>query len=128
MDEGPALTLDLPRVPDAPGIARRRLAGSFGAALEECQLQTAKLLTSELVTNALLHGEGSITLLASLDRERLLVEVIDEGHGLHPPAERRRDSVGGYGLRIVDSEATRWGTHKGTTHVWFELERSRLPT
>ena len=56
--------------------------GSFGDALEERQLQTAKLLTSELVTNALLHGEGSITLLASLEEDRLLVEVIDEGHGL----------------------------------------------
>jgi len=124
MGDGTALTLDLPRAPEAPRIARRRLAGSFGAALEERQLQTATLLTSELVTNALLHGEGSITLLASLDEDRLLVEVIDEGDGLRAaPARHRRDRVGGYGLRIVESEASRWGTHQGTTHVWFELER-----
>jgi hypothetical protein len=32
--------------------------------------------------------------------------------------------VGGNGLRIVDAEATRWGVHEGTTHVWFELEPS----
>ena len=119
-----ALSLDLPRAPEAPGIARRRLARSFENALDEGQLQTATLLTSELVTNALLHGVGSITLLATLDDHRLLVEVIDEGHGIetsHPRPER--DRVGGYGLRIVDSQASRWGTHKGTTHVWFELTR-----
>jgi len=105
-------------------MARRRLARSFGEALDEDQLRTAALLTSELVTNALLHGEGSITLRANLDEVRLLVEVIDEGHGLHP-AERRRDRhrVGGYGLRIVDREASHWGTREGTTHVWFELAR-----
>lgn len=123
MHDGAALTLDLPRVPEAPGIARRRLVGSFGDALEERQLQTVKLLTSELVTNALLHGEGSITLLASLEEDRLLVEVIDEGHGLYPHAAQPvRDRVGGYGLKIVESEASRWGTHQETTHVWFELE------
>jgi len=119
-----ALSLDLPRAPEAPGIARRRLARSFENALDEGQLQTATLLTSELVTNALLHGVGSITLLASLDADRLLVEVIDEGDGIeasHPRPER--DRVGGYGLRIVDSQASRWGTRKGTTHVWFELAR-----
>lgn len=124
MDEGGELALELPRAPEAPGIARRRLARSFAAALDARQLQTATLLTSELVTNALLHGAGHITLHASLDRERLLVEVIDEGEGLDSrPRRRDRDQTGGYGLQIVDSEATRWGTHAGTTHVWFELDR-----
>ena len=123
MDASAALAVDLPRAPEAPGLARRRLVGSFGDSLEEDQLQTAALLTSELVTNALLHGRGAITLLASLEADRLLVEVIDEGKGLlMPPAERGPDTVGGYGLRIVDREASRWGTHAGTTHVWFELE------
>ena len=126
MDQGAALALDLPRAPEAPGIARRRLARSFGDALDERQLHTARLLTSELVTNALLHGAGSITLRADLDAARLLVEVIDEGDGIHPaPARRNPDDVGGYGLLIVDTESSRWGMGRGTTHVWFELERQR---
>jgi len=39
---------------------------------------------------------------------------------------RRRafDQVGGWGLEIVEDVASRWGVHEGTTHVWFELERS----
>jgi anti-sigma regulatory factor (Ser/Thr protein kinase) len=124
MDQVFPLALELPRAPEAPGIARRQLARSFGDALKADQLQTVRLLTSELVTNALLHGAGSITLRASLDDHRLLVEVIDEGDGLDPTGAPRRDAdyVGGYGLHIVDSEASRWGIGRGTTHVWFELE------
>ena len=124
MDANAALTVDLLRAPEAPGLARRRLTRSFGDALDERQLRTATLLTSELVTNALLHGEGAITLLASLDADRLLVEVIDEGRAIPTPrTEHGPDSIGGYGLMIVESEASRWGTQTGTTHVWFELER-----
>jgi anti-sigma regulatory factor (Ser/Thr protein kinase) len=126
MDHAAPLALELPRVPEAPGIARRQLARSFGGVLEESQLHTARLLTSELVTNALLHGAGGITLHACLDDDRLLVEVIDEGTGVHATTRAERDStgVGGWGLRIVDSEASRWGTRDAPTHVWFELARS----
>jgi anti-sigma regulatory factor (Ser/Thr protein kinase) len=124
MDRGTALSLELPRMPDAPGMARRQLVECFGAALDEDKLQTAKLLTSELVTNALLHGEGSITLLADLDQDRLLVEVIDEGEGINRPrVDRYPDRIGGYGLWIVEHESSRWGTHAGATRVWFELAR-----
>ena len=111
-------------MPAAPGLARRHLVECFGAALNEHQLQTAKLLTSELVTNALLHGEGSITLMADLDDDRLLVEVIDEGEGMRSPrTDRYPDRIGGYGLWIVEHESSRWGTRGGPTHVWFELAR-----
>jgi anti-sigma regulatory factor (Ser/Thr protein kinase) len=124
MDQVLPIALELPRAPEAPAIARRQLARSFGAALAADQLQTVRLLTSELVTNALLHGAGSITLRASLQDHRLHVEVIDEGNGLDrpPPTRHDPDHVGGYGLQIVDSEASRWGVGRGTTHVWFELE------
>jgi anti-sigma regulatory factor (Ser/Thr protein kinase) len=124
MDQLDPLALELPRAPEAPRIARQQLARSFGDALKADQLQTVRLLTSELVTNALLHGAGSITLLASLNDHRLHVEVIDEGNGLDSTAPTRRDPdhVGGYGLKIVDNEASRWGVGRGTTHVWFEVE------
>lgn len=125
MDQDTPLALELPRAPEAPGIARQQLARSFGDALPKGQLATARLLTSELVTNALLHGAGNIRLRASLEPDRLVVEVIDEGEGFDLPAPTRPgpDQVGGYGLRIVDAQASRWGRSRGTTHVWFELER-----
>jgi anti-sigma regulatory factor (Ser/Thr protein kinase) len=104
--------------------ARRLLAQWFGTELASEELHRTKLLASELVTNAVLHGHGTITLRAELNEDRALVEVIDEGSGFeHKIRERDFDELHGRGLAIVDSESSRWGIHEGTTHVWFELER-----
>ena len=87
-------------------------------------LTLAKLLTSELVTNAVVHGQGRITLSAQADDERLLVEVEDEGAGFERTATRRAPGVaGGWGLDLVESESSRWGAYEGNSHVWFELAR-----
>jgi anti-sigma regulatory factor (Ser/Thr protein kinase) len=115
---------ELPRSPEAPGVARRALSGWYGATLEPSDLHKAKLLTSELVTNAVLHGEGRILLRAHVNGDRVLVEVIDEGGGFeHELRQRPFDDLHGRGLAIVDAETSRWGIHEGTTHVWFELEQ-----
>jgi anti-sigma regulatory factor (Ser/Thr protein kinase) len=105
-------------------LARRQLAQWVGPDLASDELHRMKLLASELVTNAVLHGHGKITLRAQLDDDRALVEVIDEGSGFEHEIRRREfDDLHGRGLAIVDSESSRWGVHEGTTHVWFELER-----
>lgn len=97
----------------------------FAASLADDEFDTAKLLVSELVTNALLHGEGTITLRAHLDDDRLLVEVMDEGPGFERPVrDADFEMNGGLGLGLVDSESSRWGVDEGVTHVWFELDRS----
>jgi hypothetical protein len=89
-------------------------------------MATAELLASELVTNAVMHGRGRITLSARSDDKRLLVGVEDEGAGFKltsaPPAP---GTEGGWGLCLVDSESSRWGAYEGNTHVWFELARRR---
>jgi len=116
--------VELPRDDTSPRAARRLIAERFGSRLGPDELETATLLTSELVTNAVRHGEGRITLRADLDDDRMLVEVIDEGEGLEQAIrEHDFESVKGWGLRLVDSASSRWGAHEGTTHVWFELER-----
>ena len=118
------LELTLPRTREAPGTARRRVADWLTLQLEDAELHKAMLLTSELVTNAVMHGQGEIILRAYLDDDRVLVEVIDQGQGFERVLrEEDFDRVGGHGLSIVDAESSRWGIHEGTTHVWFELER-----
>ena len=88
------------------------------------ELADAKLLASELVTNALMHGQGRIEIRAELDENHLLVEVIDEGHGFERIVRKQDfNRVGGRGLHLVDALASRWGIHDGSSHVWFELER-----
>jgi anti-sigma regulatory factor (Ser/Thr protein kinase) len=90
----------------------------FRAALAIGELDTAKPLASELVTNALRHGHGTITLRGHLDEDRLLIEVIDQGSGFERTARQRDfDELGGWGLHIVDAEASRWGVHEGTARV-----------
>ncbi len=105
-------------------LARQQLVEWAAADLDGPELADAMLLASELVTNALVHGQGTIAIRAHLDEHRLLVEVIDEGKGFERIARREDlDRFGGWGLHLVDAVASRWGIHAGSSHVWFELER-----
>jgi anti-sigma regulatory factor (Ser/Thr protein kinase) len=115
--------IELPRSTRAAGLARDSLATWFQGELDQGLLYRAQLVCSELATNAFLHGRGTILLRADLDEDRLMVEVIDEGEGFERRIRAHElDALGGRGLAIVDAEATRWGIHEGTTHIWFELE------
>jgi anti-sigma regulatory factor (Ser/Thr protein kinase) len=116
--------VELPRDPSSGRIARRLLEDMSAGSLENEELGRAKLLVTELVNNAVLHGHGAITFRAALDEDRLHVEVIDEGSGFEREVrEGDSDNLGGRGLRLVEAESSRWGVHEGTTHVWFEIER-----
>jgi anti-sigma regulatory factor (Ser/Thr protein kinase) len=91
-------------------------------------LDLAVLLTSELVTNAVLHGLGPVQLLLDDDGDRLRIEISD-GETALPPGPGRPDGtqVSGRGLLIVDSLADRWGSHSRPVPpgkiVWFEVRR-----
>ena len=118
----PDFERELPRGADAPWLARRSLGDWYGTTLQADELHLAKLLTSELVTNAVLHGRGLITLSVRLRDGRLVVEVADEGSGFdYAPGRSGFDHPSGRGLAIIDAESARWGIGEGTTHVWFEL-------
>jgi anti-sigma regulatory factor (Ser/Thr protein kinase) len=86
--------------------------------------EQARLLLSEVVTNAVRHGEGDrvrILIDAAQDGE-LRCEVMDEGHGFVPKARDKPSMVeGGWGLHLVETLSRRWGVREGSTHVWFEL-------
>jgi anti-sigma regulatory factor (Ser/Thr protein kinase) len=121
---GAGFELDRPSGPQAPSVARRALGDRLLSVVEGEEMEDVKLIVSELVTNAVLHGRGQIGLRAHIDDDRVLVEVIDQGQGFehvvrHVPFER----LSVRGLAIVDDLASRWGIHEGTTHVWFEVER-----
>jgi hypothetical protein len=105
------------------GAGKTTLAVEIG---ELREVRDSTLLVSELVTNALVHGRGTIELRARLDENHLIVEVIDDGKGFERVVRKRDfDNLGGWGLSLVDALASRWGIHDGRSHVWFELERCR---
>lgn len=119
------LDLALPRTREAPGLARQAVEQEFAGDLSERAIGDARLVVSELVTNAITHGEGAVVLKAALEGGILRIEVVDEGTGEAPAIrERGADELGGRGLRIVDTVSVRWGAFEGTTHVWAELRSS----
>jgi len=88
-----------------------------------------ELAVSELVTNALLHGEGGIDVTVELRGDQVRLAVEDEGFGPEPIRVREPSSTGsgGWGLRLVDGLSDSWGAHRvpGRTLVWMER---RLPS
>ena len=118
------IAVELPRDPTASSRARCLLDELSAGRLESEQLDRSKLLVTELVNNAVLHGRGKITLRIDVDEDRLRAEVIDEGSGFERVVrDNALDQIGGWGLTVVEAESSRWGVHEGTTHVWFEIER-----
>ena len=112
----------LPRDPSAAALARRAVEVD-AAALSEAELDVARLLVSELVTNAVRHGAGDEVVLAlQVDDAHARFEVHDAG-GEQPARQEPRGGEGGYGLNLVATLAARWGADPGAG-VWFELDRA----
>jgi anti-sigma regulatory factor (Ser/Thr protein kinase) len=122
-DKGAQQCVELPRDAGAAGQARRivdRLLRRHGASARA--RESAALVSSELVSNALSHGRGKIELRLELLNGFLRIEVIDEGKDQAPAVRQEAaGESGGWGLRIVDRLAAQWGVFEGTTHVWADI-------
>jgi anti-sigma regulatory factor (Ser/Thr protein kinase) len=86
----------------------RHSAADFAAAAGASDevVEAIALAVSETVTNAILHAydgdDGEVSVSCRVDRERFVVEVVDEGGGILP----RQDSPGvGHGLAMVGALA-----------------------
>jgi anti-sigma regulatory factor (Ser/Thr protein kinase) len=90
--------------------------------------EVAELLTSELVTNALVHTDRDAVLTATVGPRGLRVEVRDFVARVPrlylPGCEPSGDGTHGRGLLLVQSLADAWGvrTHGVGKAVWFELD------
>jgi anti-sigma regulatory factor (Ser/Thr protein kinase) len=116
-----AETLELPSAAVAARLARRHLEPHLSS-LPRGRRPDARLLVSELVTNAFRHGMPPITLTTELHRDFLRVEVADSGGG-RPRRRARPSADGGWGLLLVEQASDRWGVADGSMRVWFEIDR-----
>ena len=81
------------------------------------------LLTSELVTNAILHARTDIGLVVRREAATIRVEVDDHSPQLPVPRNAAADALTGRGLTLVDVMSGAWGVEErasGKT-VWFEV-------
>lgn len=92
--------------------------------------ERAALLTSELVTNSVLHSDSrrpgnTITVTLTGITDGIRVEVLDAGGASVPSLARIDDEVTdhGLGLRLVSDLSARWGYHRDGAGLvtWFEV-------
>jgi anti-sigma regulatory factor (Ser/Thr protein kinase) len=120
------LDLTLPAEPRSVAEARTRVCEAITPKFNGADVDTLRLLVSEVVTNAVRHGGSTrpVELRATWNGE-VRVEVRDEGDGFTPmPRDRALEDPGGFGLFLVGQLADRWGVETdGATTVWFVLRR-----
>jgi anti-sigma regulatory factor (Ser/Thr protein kinase) len=115
----------LPAVAPSVAAARRFVAAAMRR--HEAQpemIDTACLLTSELVTNALVHAGSRVELAVSTLGRGIRVEVGDASRATAQPRAIGAEAVAGRGLHIVEAMSSRWGTNAAGAgkRVWFELD------
>ncbi|MEU5061730.1 MULTISPECIES: SpoIIE family protein phosphatase [unclassified Streptomyces] len=92
-------------------------------------IDDAVVLTSELVTNAVVHAGTSAEVLCLRTEDGVRVEVADRYPEREIPLQQSAinmgnpDREGGRGLQLCAAIATRWGVDYTPTHklVWFQL-------
>ncbi|MEV6180831.1 ATP-binding protein [Streptomyces sp. NPDC052015] len=135
-----AYTLQLPRDPRAPGIARTTLRAVLAAHSLADLTPTAELLAAELLANAHLHTTGDYGLrLRAAHGGGLRIGVWDgdprvppgfvpaDGVSLAVPPDG--DAENGRGLHLVRACAERWGAAGlgGGKLLWAECQGGEAP-
>jgi anti-sigma regulatory factor (Ser/Thr protein kinase) len=117
--------LALPVRPDAARQARREL---LARGLDEDISHTVTLLTTELIANALNHAgmdpaADRIVFFGRMQPDLVHIEVGDSGPGF----DRDDRAEGGFGFRLLNKLASRWGCEQSDQgfRVWFEVDRRR---
>jgi anti-sigma regulatory factor (Ser/Thr protein kinase) len=107
----------------------RSLFDDLGAGLPTSVLDGARLVASELVTNAVKHSglaEGTpIQVRIAVDPRRVRIEVCDQGQGFKRRRRDREATPSGWGLHLVRKMSDRWGIQGNhRTVAWAEFDLS----
>lgn len=119
-----AASLTLPGEPASVTSARHHLATFLDQRGVDGDLRdTAELLVTEVVTNAVLHAQSEVTVRWSFTAASLLVEVTDLSPLMPTRREHDTDAVSGRGLELVEMLAEGYGVRagEGGKTVWFTV-------
>jgi anti-sigma regulatory factor (Ser/Thr protein kinase) len=102
-------------------LARRSVARTC-AAWDLPTAQSAELVVSELVANAVMHGWGHVSLQLYDTADGLRIEVEDANHAPPVTSDGHPGRVGGYGMKIVEQLADwGWRPTPGGKVVWAKV-------
>jgi serine phosphatase RsbU (regulator of sigma subunit)/anti-sigma regulatory factor (Ser/Thr protein kinase) len=121
-DCGDELWLDAS--PSNVSHARRWVTRRLDACGAQDALDVVVLLTSEIVTNAIVHAQTSLTLRVEPVERGVRVAVSDGDPEVPAMGEFNLHSSGGRGMALLDTLAQDWGVQverNGKT-VWFDVE------
>lgn len=102
--------------------ARRLVSGAIGHCRQET-IDIARLLTSELATNAVIHAHSAFDVVAIESEGIVHVEVTDRSSQRPEPIPATLLYTHGRGLYLLEELASEWGVigaPPGKT-VWFDL-------
>ena len=113
--------------PLAPGRARRFVDGVLRRWRCDDVAETANLLTSEVVSDAVRQAPTDVAVRVHADDDIVRVEVSDDPGVVTDPDEgafERRTA-----RQVIRTLATRWGSDLdlNRTTTWFEIKRGRRP-
>jgi anti-sigma regulatory factor (Ser/Thr protein kinase) len=114
----------IPQDPTKIGVLRHAADRHLAAAGVRADREAVILMISELLTNALRHGRPPATISVNARPQRVHVTVCDASAEEPEVLPLDPTRVGGNGMRIVETLATRWGydRQRSGKAVWFEVE------
>ena len=111
--------------PTSVGAARRFVRDVLmSRQVADGVVDTVELLTSEVVTNAIIHGRSGPHLAVEVGDSVIRVAVRDLSPAVPVRQLSRPDAVSGRGVVIVEELASAWGVERernGSKRVWFEV-------
>jgi anti-sigma regulatory factor (Ser/Thr protein kinase) len=125
-----AVDLELPAEASSAAAARAAVRAllvpsrrNVGRGADQQAVDRILLLTSEVVTNAILHARTPLRLTAVVDTGQVVVRVYDT---LRTPPRRRSyraDAGTGRGMHLIEALADRWGVDETSSGkcVWFAI-------
>lgn len=87
-------------------------------------VETAVLLTSEIVTNAVVHAKSALELVVIVDHPMARVQVFDADPTPPVPRLPAVAASRGRGMLVLDALAEAWGFEQlglAGKYVWFEV-------
>ncbi len=134
-------SLILPRLPTAPGHARRYLRPRFTAmGYSKSKIEEMLVAVGEAVTNAVVHGgpeaqvaeEDAVTVQVVIRDSDLTIAVTSPRTGWRASRHERADLMadGGRGLLMIENLTDAWkmrqGTEGTTVYLTWRLPRLRV--